>query len=271
MELTAWHRPCQDPRGAVALVHGAGEHCGRYEHVADHLNRAGYAVLGLDLPGLGRSPGRRGHVESFEDYLGAVDATRARLEALHPGVPQFLYGHSMGGLIAVRWLQSRAPAAQAGLGGAILSCPCLDLALPLPPALLRTAALIERVWPTFTQSNRIPASAVSRTPEVVAAYAHDPLVVRSVSVRWAMELQRAMLAARAGPARAEVPVLVLQAGADQLVSAAATRAYAERLEAPRKLYREFPGWYHELHNEPGRDEVLALLTGFLDETLAVAR
>jgi len=268
MALHEWHRPVAAPRGAIALVHGAGEHCGRYEHVAVWLNQAGYAVLGQDLPGLGRSPGRRGHIDRFDDYLLAVDGMLDRLRDLYPDRPRFLYGHSMGGLIVVRWLQLRPPDSTGRLSGVILTSPCLDLALDIPPALLRAGALLEHVWPTMSQSSRIPAEAVSRSPDVVGAYASDPLVLHTVTVRWAMELQRNMQAARNGSATLAVPAIILQAGADKLVSPTATRAFAARVAAPFKEYREFDGCYHELHNEPEQGEVLALITAFLNRAVA---
>ncbi len=266
MHLHEWHWPVESPRGAIALVHGAGEHCGRYEHVAKWLNGASYAVLGQDLPGLGRSPGLRGHIDRFDDYLPVVDAIRDRLSELYRGVPQFLYGHSMGGLIAVRWLQSH-PEAQ-GLQGVVLTSPSLDLSLPVSPALRRIAGALERIAPTLRISPEIPPQAVSRHPEVVASYGSDPLVVRKSTVRWAMEFQRGMEAARSSPAEFPAPTLILQAGDDKLVSPAATRTFAERLHAPRKEYRAFDGYYHELHNEPERDEILGIITAFLDSTLA---
>ena len=264
---TTW--PLESPRGAVALVHGAGEHAGRYGHVARAMNDAGYAVLAHDLPGFGRSPGRRGHIEHFEAYLQTVDGMLRRLCDLYPGAAHFLYGHSMGGTIVVRWLQTRLPVETGRLAGVVLTSPALDLSLPVSPALLRAARVLEHVWPTMAQPTRIPASAVSRSPEVVAAYAADPLVERGSTVRWAMEFQRAMAAARTGEADFPMPALILQAGDDRLVSPAATRAFAERLRAPLKEYREFPGWYHEIHNEPERDEILGRITSFLDAALAL--
>ncbi len=266
--LYEWHWPKESPRGAIALVHGAGEHCGRYDHVARWLNDADYAVLGLDLPGQGHSSGRKGHINRFEDYLPAVDAMLQRLEELYPGCPRFLYGHSMGGLIVVRWIQQRSPSPQPGLAGIVLTSPCLALSLDIPPALLRVGAMLELVWPTLSQSSRIPASAVSRHPAVVAAYASDPLVQHRVTVRWAMELQRAMASARSGSASFPAPVLILQAGDDRLVSPDATRAFAQRVEAPDKEYRELAGLYHELHNEPEREDILSTITSFLDHSLA---
>ncbi len=267
--LHEWHWPLDAPRGAVALVHGAGEYCGRYDHVARWLNDAGYALLGLDLPGFGRSSGTRGHIDRFDDYLPAVDSMLARLETVYPGSPRFLYGHSMGGLVVVRWFQQRPAAADSRLAGVVLTSPCLDLSLDIPPALLRAGAVLEQIWPTLSQSSRIPATAVSRHPDVVRAYRSDPLVLHRVTVRWAMELQRAMRAARLANAALPAPTLVLQAGEDKLVSPAATRAFASRLDAPEKEYREFPGCYHELHNEPERQEVLVTITSFLDHAVGL--
>ncbi|MDQ0189566.1 lysophospholipase [Alicyclobacillus cycloheptanicus] len=264
MKLYESHWPVPSPRGVVVLVHGAGEHCGRYDHVAKWLNEAGYAVLGQDLPGHGKSSGRRGHVDSFELYLDAIDRMVQRVNDLYADIPKFLYGHSMGGLSVVRWLQTRPEPTKRLLQGIILTSPCLELSLPIPPLLMRVAAVIDRLWPTFTQSNRIPAEIVSRHPDVVARYGTDPLILHKVTVRWVMELQRSMMAARAGEASFPAPTLILQAGQDRLVSPAATRAFVQRLSAPRKVYHEFSEYYHELHNEPERDEVLAMITSFLD-------
>lgn len=267
MALHEWHWPAASARGVVVLVHGAAEHCGRYDHVAKHLNAAGFGMLGYDLPGLGQSPGRRGHVDSFEEYLQVVDHVLTRAVDLYPELPVFLYGHSMGGLITVRWLQTRSAMTQQPVSGVVLTSPCLDLALHISPMLHKTAMMLERVWPTMSQSGGIPAKHVSRDAEVVAKYGTDPLMVPKVTIKWYLELYRSMEAARADKAVFAVPTLILQGGDDKIVSAAATRDFAERLEAPVKQYHEFRGFYHEVHNEPERLEVLQMVSSFLDHVV----
>lgn len=267
MALYERHWPAVSGRAVVVLVHGAAEHCGRYDHVAKHFNAAGFGVLGFDLPGLGQSPGRRGHVDSFEDYLQAVDHVITRAADLYPELPIVLYGHSMGGLITVRWLQTRSGLHKQLLRGVILTSPCLDLSMKVPSALHRVAVMLERVWPTMSQSSGIPAKHVSRDADVVAKYVTDPLMVPKVTVKWYMELYRNMEEARGNAVSFSIPTLILQAGDDRIVSSAATRDFAVSLVAPDKEFHELPGLYHEVHNEPEREDVLNTMTAFLDRTL----
>ncbi|MCL6627174.1 MAG: lysophospholipase [Alicyclobacillus shizuokensis] len=267
VKLKDWHWPTHGARAVVLLVHGAGEHCGRYEWLASQWQRRRYAVLGTDLPGLGRSGGRRGHIDSFEQYLHVVDRLVRRADELYPNIPHILFGHSMGGLIVVRYLQTR-PQAQRNLRAAVLSSPCLQLSMTVPRFKARMATVLDRVWPRLQQPNGIQADSISRSAEVVHAYANDPLLVQTVSVRWFMELQRAMAAATAHPSRFSIPVLILQAGADKLVSPEASRRFADQLRAPNKRFLLFEACYHELFNEPERELVFAEMVKWLDEVMA---
>ncbi|WP_067934610.1 alpha/beta hydrolase [Alicyclobacillus kakegawensis] len=267
VKLKDWHWPTHGARAVALLVHGAGEHCGRYEWLASQWQRRRYAVLGTDLPGLGRSGGRRGHIDSFEQYLHVVDRLVRRADELYPNVPHILFGHSMGGLIVVRYLQTR-PQAQHSLRAAVLSSPCLQLSMTVPRLKARMATVLDRVWPRLQQPNGIQADAISRSADVVHSYARDPLLVQTVSVRWFMELQRAMAAATAHPSRFSIPVLILQAGADKLVSPEASRRFADQLRAPNKRFLLFEACYHELFNEPERELVFAEMVKWLDEVMA---
>ncbi|WP_067927884.1 alpha/beta hydrolase [Alicyclobacillus shizuokensis] len=267
VKLKDWHWPTHGARAVVLLVHGAGEHCGRYEWLASQWQRRRYAVLGTDLPGLGRSGGRRGHIDSFEQYLHVVDRLVRRADELYPNIPHILFGHSMGGLIVVRYLQTR-PQAQRNLRAAVLSSPCLQLSMTVPRFKARMATVLDRVWPRLQQPNGIQADSISRSAEVVHAYANDPLLVQTVSVRWFMELQRAMAAATAHPSRFSIPVLILQAGADKLVSPEASRRFADQLQAPSKRFLLFEACYHELFNEPERELVFTEMVKWLDEVMA---
>lgn len=261
MKLHVWHWPAQEARGVVALIHGAGEHGKRYEAVAADWNRAGYAVLGVDLPGHGLSEGPRGHIDRFDRYLDAVDTTFQEITALYAGFPVILFGHSMGGLIAVRYVQTRG--LPDSIQAIILTSPCLDLSLRVPPMKVRLAKLLRRIYPSFRQPAGILPSNVSRASDIVDAYANDPYIVRSVSVNWFLELDSAMRAAREQGTTFPVPTLILQAGSDHIVSSAATERFAHDLMAPRKDFRLYPACYHELLNEPERHEIFSDILDWL--------
>ncbi|WP_051343532.1 alpha/beta hydrolase [Alicyclobacillus herbarius] len=267
LKLKDWHWPTHGARAVVLLVHGAGEHCGRYQWLASQWQRRRYAVLGTDLPGLGRSGGHRGHIDSFEEYLHVVDRLVRQADELYPNIPHILFGHSMGGLIVIRYLQTR-PHHHHHLRAAVLSSPCLELTMTIPRFKARMATFLDKVWPRLIQPNGIEAGHISRSAEVVAAYRQDPLLVPYVSVRWFMELRRAMAAAKTASSRFRIPVLILQAGADKLVSPEASERFAKRLEAPHKRFVLFEGYYHELFNEPEKEVVFSEMAKWLDEVMA---
>lgn len=246
-DLHETHWPHERPQAVIALLHGYGEHCGRYTRFAQACNGADLAVVGLDLPGHGQSVGRRGHVESFYSYVDACQQLLNRAHARYPNVPVILFGHSMGGLIAVRFLQTHATPDY--LAGLILSSPCLSLSLPVPSRKVRLAKILNRVWPTLAQKSGVRAEHVSRTPDIVERYRSDPLIVNTVTVRWFVELQNAMESSIT-PTTFDIPVLLLQAGQDRLVSVSVNESFIEQLVSPAKTYRLYQNCFHELLNEP---------------------
>ena len=254
MMLHERHWPIDHPQAVIALVHGAGEHGARYVHFAATMNRAGYAVFGCDLPGHGQSEGLRGHIESFELYLDALDYTFQQIETVYPNLPIVLFGHSMGGLVCVRFMQTRQPPKE--LKAVVLTSPCLDLVLPVPPVKVRLAKILNRVWPSLRQPNGIKPSDVSRSAEISGQYASDPLIVTRASARWFIELQNAMFTARSTNTVFPVATMILQAGEDRVVSSEATQKFSEALEAPNKSFRLYPQCYHELLNEPEREQIM---------------
>jgi len=246
-------------RGGVLLLHGFGDHAGRYHDVARVLNGRGYSVLAYDERGHGASEGPRGHADSFELYLFDLDAAWAEAKRSLLG-PHFLYGHSFGGLTAMRWLQTR-PQRPAGT---ILSAPWLATAMRVPRLKLLAARVLLKVAPALA----IPSGAnvpenLTRDPQRVAAYLEDPLVHHLISARFHAEAMKAQAEAKARPLPSGLPVLLIVPGDDPLVDAGPTLEWAREKGAGVQV-RVREGGRHELHNDLDRDEVLTGVADWLD-------
>jgi acylglycerol lipase len=248
------------PVGAVVLVHGAHEHSGRYSHVAERLAAAGYAVHALDHPGHGRSPGRRGNIGSMAATVAGVAELVRYAGQRHPGVPLFVYGHSLGGLIALQYLTGTP---DARVTGAVISAAALDTSAA--NAVQRTVApLLSRVLPDLGVL-QLDVEAVSRDPEVVRDYRTDPLnhTGRMVA-RTGAELMTTALAMPQRLPSLTMPLLVLHGTADRLVPPAASEVVRAHAGSPDLTVRTYEGLYHEPHNEPEQHEVLDDVVAWLD-------
>jgi alpha-beta hydrolase superfamily lysophospholipase len=262
----AIHRAASS-RGTIVLVHGLGEHGGRYDHVAASLVAADWSVVTYDQSGHGRTLGQRGALSSasavFDDLAAVIDVARRET---HPA-RLLLLGHSMGGAIAARFVAeelSRSPAAWSRrVDGLILTSPALRAFIPLKD---RVAVRVLRwIAPNLTRRNGLDATKISHDPKVVSAYRADPLVHDRVTPRLVHMILTAGDHVRANASRWTVPTLLLWAGDDHLVDAAGSRAFAGA--APRHVVdaEEFPGLYHEILNEaePARSQVFARLHSWL--------
>jgi len=238
-----WPRP-DAPRATVLLVHGLGEHAGRYDALARHLGAWGYAVRGYDHYGHGESSGPRGGLpwdtRLLDDLTDIVDATRARMPA---GQPLVLLGHSMGGLVAARFVALGLRPVDA----LVLSSPALDAGLgPVQKLLLAT---LQRIAPNLRVGNGLDAHYLSHDASVVRAYLADPLCHDRISARLARFIAEAGPATVARAAHWQVPTLLLWAGADRLVNPAGSRAFASAAPKERVQAHCFEPLYHELFNE----------------------
>ncbi|MEX5721514.1 alpha/beta hydrolase [Geodermatophilus maliterrae] len=249
-----------DPVGVVVLVHGAHEHGGRYAHVAERLGAAGYAGYAADHPGHGRSPGRRGDLVSLDAAVAGV-ATLARTAAdRHPGVPLFVYGHSLGGLVALQYLTGTP---HERVAGGVVSAPALDTSTATPVQRV-LAPVLSRLAPGLGVLTLDPET-VSRDPEVVAAYRADPL--NHTGKMLARTGTAIMLGAAGMPARLRsltLPLLVIHGGADRLMPPSASEVVRAHAASPDLTVRVYEGLFHEPHNEPEKDEVLADVVAWLD-------
>lgn len=241
--FTRW-RPAESERAAALVIHGYGEHSGRYEHVFAALNDIGCSCLGLDYRGFGRAEGRRAFIRSFADYLDDVAWGLAAMREHTEELP-ILLGHSQGGLIAALYaIEGRSP-----LRGLVLSSPALRFAVSVPRWKHALAHALSSVWPTFTLPTELNARDLSHDENKLRQLREDQLAVRVGTARWYTENLRAQERALAGAGALRTPTLLQVAGDDRVVDAAVTRAFYERVSADDKTWIDYPGAYHEVYQE----------------------
>jgi alpha-beta hydrolase superfamily lysophospholipase len=258
--LNEWPLSCGlAERAVVVLVHGIGEHAGRYRHVAERLNDWGFAVRAADHYGHGASSGPRGGLPSVmrlvDDLALVVDDTRRA----HPGVPLVLLGHSLGGLVAASFVARAVRKVDA----LVLSSPGLDPGLGAFQKLM--IALLSRVAPDLRVGNGLDDAYLSHDPAVVQAYRDDPLCHDRIGARLARFLADEGAVVQAAAPQWQVPTLLIYAGDDRLVKPVASHAFAAAAPASVLSATCFPALYHEIFNERDATPVFETLRRWLDE------
>lgn len=251
------------PKAVVCLIHGHGEHVGRYEHVAAALGGAGYALLGFDLRGHGKSGGPRGHTPSYDALLDDIGMFLAQIDERYPTLPRFLYGHSMGGNLVINYALRRRPAVR----GVIATGPWLELAFQPPAVQVTLGKLMNRLLPSFTQESGLETKALSHDEDVVKRYENDPLVHSKISARLFVSMYEAGLWAMQQASEFPLPLLLMHGEADRITSAEASRRFAAAVPQGKCTLRLWPGLYHEIHNEPEKEQVLQTLLDWLNTHL----
>lgn len=238
-----WHE-ATDARGAVVVVHGFGEHSGRYQHVFERLHAADYSCLGLDYRGWGKAGGRRGYVRRFSDYLDdvalGIDECRRR-----DGRAPFLLCHSQGALVGALLVIERSP----DLRGVVLTSPAFEFSVPVPAWKRAVARVASIVWPILRMPSGIDNDLLTHDASVLEALETDELVEQSATARWYTESLAAQRRVLDGAAKLRLPMLVLAAGDDHIVGIETTRAFFAACASDDKTMHEYPGAYHEVLNE----------------------
>jgi alpha-beta hydrolase superfamily lysophospholipase len=247
------------PRASVIIVHGFGEHSGAYGNLVQRLAPAGYAVYGFDLRGHGRSPSRRGFIRSWDEYRGDVGAFVRFVEGQNPGVPLFLLGHSMGGIIVLDYAL-RTPG---GLAGVIAIGPAIG-SITVSPALVFLARVLSRIWPSFSRHMGLDGVAISRDPQVVEAYRADPLVHDVATARLGAEMARTVEWVQMHAANLQVPLLIQHGSADRIALPDGSRRFVAAVTAPDTEMIEYPDAFHQIHNDICREAVTADLLSWLE-------
>ncbi len=250
--------PDEAPHAVIQLVHGLGEHLGRYEHVARFFTDRGYAISAFDLRGHGKSEGVRGDVTSFDEAVQEIDARVAAAKERFAGLPLFVYGHSLGGALVLYYGIQCRPAVK----GIVASAPGLATANPPSRMTVMLARIMSKIAPTMQVDNGLDATMVSRDKEVVRKYQTDPLVHPKISARFGLDfIEKGSWIQAQGSF--PVPLLVIQGGDDHIVSPEVNGEFAKRLNGDVTL-KVFEGLYHEPHNEPEQLEVLQTILDWME-------
>lgn len=257
------------PRGVIVVIHGLAEHGGRYRDTAEFFAANGWVVFTCDLRAHGLSPdpigSARVHVNRFTDYLLDVDALVALAKAKHEDLPLYILGHSMGGLVTIRYALQNPQT----LAGAIISSPALGTHPQFkPPLFLKLmVSILSRLMPRLLVDSGLDTQAISRDPVVVKAYVDDPLVSKKVSTRWYSEIIKSMKKAHRDAPLLQTPMLVMQSGADRLVDPGAPARWAKLTRDGLVESVLWEGLYHEMFNEPEKDQVRAKTLDWLGANL----
>ena len=256
-----WDRP-SDPRGTVVVAHGFAEYLRRHNNDAAAMVAAGFEVLRYDMRGHGNSGGRRGHVDAFEDYLKDLRRMLALAHERGAG-PVALLAHSQGGLIATKALLD----AQLPVCAVVLSNPALVTKAAVPEWKKAAAKVLSRLLPTFSLPTGVPASAISRDPASVRDYGQDPLIFANGTMRWGWEFMSAQRQVQQRTLRVGVPLLVQLGSADGVIDPEFSRTWFADAQGDDITVTTWPGYYHELYNEPEaeRAQVLAELVSWLTD------
>ncbi len=242
----------------ILLIHGLAEHIGRYEHVIEALNEAGWAVTAIELRGHGESEGKRGHVDRWSQYLDDVRAAAATIDG-----PVVILGHSMGGLVA---LDLAIDGLANGIRAMALSDPNVAVAIEAPAFKVMGAKLLSKLMPNLSLDNELDASLICRHQPVVDKYVADPLVFSTITPRWFTEMLKAQERVMAHATQYTTPLLMLLGEGDAICDWKTSAALARNWGGESKTI-QYPELYHEIFNELEGETVIKDMIKWL-ETLS---
>jgi alpha-beta hydrolase superfamily lysophospholipase len=251
----AWE-PETPVKATVCLIHGLGEHAGRYSHVASVMSAASLALHAIDLRGHGRSEGPRGHTPSFIQWLEDLDLL---ISHAHPNLPVFLYGHSLGGLIIIQYALDRA----GSIRGVIATGPAFQRGFEVPAIKLFMGRIMSGIMPTFSQHSGLDPNDLSRDESVARAYIDDPLVHDWASARLFVETTEAMENVLSRAADLQTPILLVHGAEDRLTVPAKTEEFYRAVRSDDKSLRVWPNQFHEVHNELEKEFVIRELVDWI--------
>jgi acylglycerol lipase len=248
-----------DPIATVIIVHGYAEHSDRYQEIAVQWVEQGFAVYTFDLRGHGRSPGRRGFVRSFGDYLADLEAFFRRVQAQAPDQPIFLFGHSLGGAIAALFTLRERPQ----IRGLILSSAVLTVNRDPSSLPIRFMQAIGH-WLPLLPTLKLDSRAISRDPVIVSRYQTDPQVYHGrFPARTLAEILKAIAEIQFRAGELQVPLLILHGTRDRLTQVEGSKSLYAGASSSDKTLKLYDGFYHELLNEPEKDQIGAEIADWM--------
>ena len=253
--------PVENPKATIVIVHGLGEHSGRYESLVKTLNQSGYAAASVDLPGHGKSAGKRGHIDDFIDYHAAILALTLDLHRQQPDTPVFILGHSLGGLIVSHMMHDH----QELYEGILLSGASIQSPQQPPDWQIGITGLIAKIAPNLGMIN-LDINGLCRDQTVIEQYLQDPLVNRSkLTARFITEMFKAMQTTVDKASEIFKPILIMHGGDDIITDPAGSQMLFDKVSATDKTLKIYNGFYHEIFNEPEAAQVFADVVGWLDK------
>ncbi|ELR69468.1 Lysophospholipase [Fulvivirga imtechensis AK7] len=255
---TIW-LPDNQPESITCLVHGFGEHIGRYEHVAVAFNKVNMALTAIDLRGHGKSQGKRGHTPSYDHLLQDLRLFIKYISGRFPNIPIHLYGHSMGGNIVSNYLLIDRPTA---VRSAVVTSAWFKLRFDPPQLKVAVGKAMRKIYPKYSESNGLNPDHLSTDKSVGKAYNNDPLVNDKITTEMYFAITEAGQWALDHATTVEIPLLVMHGSADSITSPEASARFADRASAQ---YKPWDGMYHETHNEIDKEKVIHTIIDWLKQ------
>lgn len=254
-------QPVTDVKAIINFVHGFGEHSGRYAHWAEKFCKNGYAFIALDQKGYGKSEGRRGHVDSIEEYLEGVRILLTKSKTLFPNHKHVLYGHSMGGNVVINYCIRNNPEIEV----LITSSPWLRLAMSYSWLMMIGVKLIHRIAPKASRNAGLDVNYISHDPEEKRKYKEDPLNHEKLTYSMLREVFSAGNYALKNGHKINIPVLLQHGSGDKITSFNASKRLAKSNNNVQ--FKEWKGLYHELHNEFEKEEIFQFVLNWIENKL----
>jgi alpha-beta hydrolase superfamily lysophospholipase len=258
----AWE-PSGDSRGVVCLIHGLGEHIGRYQPDAEALVAGGYILAGFDQRGFGKSGGQRGHTPSLKAFFDDIDVFLKEVVRKYPDQPRFLYGHSMGGILVLGYTPVRVPAVK----GIIATSPGLKSSVAEQKAKVFLSKILGKFVPTLTLDSGLDIQALSRGPMVAEVVQSDPLFHTKLTTACGKALMEAIDLAYQNAPRFPLPLLLMHGSKDEIAYPRGSILYTELAPTDKMTFKIWDGYKHELHTDTGKAEVFKMMLAWMDKVL----
>ncbi len=258
--------PLAEVRGVLIIVHGLGSHSDSYGNIIEHFILKNYAVYAFDWRGHGRSDGQRGHINSWEEIRTDLKTFLQLVETQTPKCPKFLLGHSLGGVVVLDYVM-RFCVDSSSLSGVITLAPALG-EVGISPFKLTIGKILSQICPRFTLSTGLKLDTAARDEKVLAAYAQDKLRHTRGSARLSTEFISTVNWINTHAANLQIPLLIIQGGADTVTLPEGSRQFFYKVTFPDKKLLEYPEAYHEIQNDLGYEQVMADLESWLEQHLS---